>query len=275
MSTTKTCTIIGSDKGGVGKSLLSQLIVMAYDQGKRPLTVIEVDNQRKLTATLRNRVNLSLDAGPSIAAAAKSRLAGESFLNEAYAAWTERDSLTDLGANVTTLLMEWFQVNEAYELAAEDDVHFRFVAVATPDDQAIRSASVAVESARRSLGADAEVFVVLNDLSQGTGFRPYENTQDWRHLNSLRHTHGAQFIEVPLCDSVVLEYAKALGFTIQDVFQDRDGALDRIQQQAGLDRLTARVHVRKLTAWLRQLQTSMMPLFVPYGYQQAYDVAAE
>ena len=275
MSTTKTCTIIGSDKGGVGKSLIAQLVVMAYDQGKRPLSVIEVDNQRKLTATLANRVNLSLDAGPTIAATSRSKLASEGFLNGAYEAWTERDSLTDLGANVTTLMMEWARVNEATELAVEDGIHFRFVAVTSPDDQAIRSASAAVEIARRSLGADAEIFVVLNDAAGGAGFKPYENTKDWRHLQNLRHTHGAIFIEVPFCDSVIMEYARALGYTVQDVFQDRDGAFERIRVQAGLDRLTVRVHVRKLTDWLRTLQLSLQPLFVPYGYGAQYNMAAE
>ncbi len=138
-----------------------------------------------------------------------------------------------------------------------------------PDDQAIRSASVAVEGARRSSAADAEIFVVLNDLSQGTGFRPYEGTQDWRHLNSLRHTHGAQFIEVPLCDSVVLEYAKALGFTIQDVFQDRDGALDRIRSRPASTSSRPRPHPqadRVAAPAPDQHDAAVRPLRLPGGH---------
>lgn len=275
MPTKKTCTLIGSDKGGVGKSLIAQLIVMAYDKGNTPLTVIEIDNQRKLTSTLKNRVNLSLDAGPSIAAISKDRLAGESFFNRVYESWAGGDSLTDLGANVTTTLMEWARVNDAAALAEEDDVLYRFVAVTTPDDQAIRSASVALETARRSLGADAELYVILNDNSQGSGFTPYENTQDWRHLMSLQRTLGVTLINVPVCDSVIMEWSKGFGFTILDILQNENREFERIQSQANFDRLTVRVHVRKLTEWLKRLQSELRPLFIPQRYASHYDVAAE
>lgn len=273
MAPLKTCTLIGSDKGGVGKSLFAQLLVMAHDQGQHPLSVIEIDHQRKLRSILKDRVDLSLDAAPSIASSAKDRLAGETFFNRVYEMWAKGDCLTDLGANVTTLLMEWARVNDAAGLASEDGVHFRFVAVATPDDQSIRSAAVALQDARRSLGTDAELHLVLNDNSPGSGFAPYETTADWQHLLGLQESHGVNVIRVPFLDSVIMDWARALGFTVLDLLRIKDDDFARIQSHAKLDRLTLRTHMRRITDWIRVLQVEFQPLFVPH--QASYRQAAE
>jgi len=261
MSHLKTCTLIGSDKGGVGKSLIAQLFVLAHDKAGLDLSVIEVDHQRKLTSILKNRVDLALDATPSIAFSTRDRFAVEGFFNTVYEKWVEQDSLTDLGANVTTSIMEWARVNQIAGLAEEDNIHFRFVAVTTPDDQAIRSAIAAVEEARRGLGADAEIFVILNNNSSDSGFEPYEGTDDWRRLMGLRHTHGVQLIRVPHCDSKILEWGKGLGLTVLDILQNERGEIARIQQQAQLDRITLRTHARRLTEWVQALQEGLAPLF--------------
>ena len=261
MPGTSTCTLIGSDKGGVGKSFITQLIVQAYDRVRRPLTVIEIDHQRKLTSVLGKRVYLSMNASPSVSAGRDDRHAAESFYNPAYEAWTRGESITDLGANVTTSLMEWARVHDIASLAQEEDVHFRFVAMATPDDQALRSAARSIEDARRSLGETADIFLILNVITDGAGFRPYHNTDEWHQITRLIQSHRVTVCEVPLCDSRLLEYGRGQGFTVIDILKNENNELSRLGTASGLDRITLRTHYLRLKDWIRQFQESLEPLF--------------
>ena len=265
----KITTLIGSDKGGVGKSLVAQLIVHAYDRVGMPLSVIEIDHQRKLTSVLADRVDLSLDASPSLSVTHRDRRHAEEFFNPVYEKWCGGDSLTDLGANVTTPLMEWARINDIQGLVDDDRLHFRFVAMTAPDDQAIRSATKAVQEARRALGADAEIFIVLNDSGSGSaGFKPFEGTNDWRNLMALSGSHGARLIHVPLCDSQILEYGRALGYTILDILTD-DKITDHIQSVAKLDRISLRTHCRRLVQWVQDVQGALTPLLEPLPEETA------
>jgi hypothetical protein len=274
MSENNTCTLVGSDKGGVGKSFLSQLLVQAYDRVQRPLKVIEVDHQRKLTSVLGSRVNLSLDATPSVSAGRADRHAAEAFYNPVYEAWTQGESLTDLGANVTTPVLEWARVHDIATLAEDENVHFRFVAMATPDDQALRSAARAIEDARRSLGERADIFLVLNVVSEGAGFRPYHNTDEWRHVTRLVQTHRVTICEIPLCDSVLLEYGRSQGLTVINILAMDNAGLAALGAACGLDRITLRTHYGRLKDWIKEFQVALAPL-LSQQRQGAFRQAAE
>lgn len=271
----KIATLIGSDKGGVGKSLVAQMIVHAYDRGGFPLSVIEIDHQRKLTSILADRVNLSLDASPALAVTTKDRLAAERFFNPIYDYWSKGDSLTDLGANVTTPLMEWARFNDIPSAADEDDVRFMFVAMTTPDDQAIRSALNAVKDSRRALGAEAEIFVLLNEFGSGlSGFKPFHGSRDWHDLMALKDTHGAHVISIPNCDSLFLEYGRAMGYTVLDILTD-DSKLYEIRDRAELDKLSFNAHCRLFTRWVRDVQEGLEPLLAKAAAPTPTRMAAE
>lgn len=257
----KTSTLIGSDKGGVGKSLIGQFMVNAHDRTANPLNVIEVDHQRKLTSVFGSRVDLSLAAGPSIAQVAKDRRAAERFLNPIYDLWNAGDSLTDLGANVTTPLFDWMESCDIQTLAAEDDIHFRFVAVTNPDDQGLRSAATALEQARRVLGSDALLFLALNDTLGTTGFVPYRQTDAWRRCLALERSHGVKVLSIPFCDSLLMEYGRARGATILDLIDPAKGIVDEIQAEAKLGRIERHAAMRQLLAWISAVQDAIAPLF--------------
>lgn len=258
----KTCTLIGSDKGGVGKSLIAQIMVIAHDQAARGLRVVEIDHQRKLTHVFGDRVDLSLAAGAGVGALTANHRAGETFFNDAYGHWAAGDSLTDLGANVTTPLLEWFRHCDVATLANEDSIGFRFVAVASPDDQAIRSAVAALEQARRALGVDAELFLLLNDITGGAGFSPYSTTEVWRQAMAMQTTHGVRVINVPHCNSAIMDWSRAWGLTILDVLNPKSEALDRISVAASFDRIQRHHQVRVFLDWVRAVQDAMHPLFI-------------
>src|SRR3546814_7591431 len=67
----KTATLIGSDKGGIGKSMIAMIMALAHDRAGRPLKIIEIDHQAKLRSVLGDRVDLSLKAGADLADVAK------------------------------------------------------------------------------------------------------------------------------------------------------------------------------------------------------------
>jgi len=258
MSTTrKICTIIGGDKGGVGKTEIAVIKPLVYHNARLPIRVIEIDNQRKLSSVLgAERVNLSLSAVVDIQAVIRNRHAAETFYNPVYVEWTKGTSITDLGANVTTPLLSWFRQCEIGELAAEDNIHFRFVACASPDEQAIRSALTAVTNAMDTLGTGSEYFVVLNDLTGTAGFEPYKGNPHYRELLALQAARRVSILNVPFCDSLLHEYGRARGLDpLQTVIRGVE-----LADAAGLDQVSTRVHTKKMANWLRTVQAALEPV---------------
>lgn len=256
-SVTKLCTIIGSDKGGVGKSLVAQLLTLIFRGSDIPLRVIEVDNQRKLSGVLgEGEVDFSLAAMPEFERGSRDRHHFESFYNPVYTEWSKGVSLTDLGANVTTSLLDWFSHCDIGELAVEDGIKFRFVACASPDEQAIKSALEAVESAHKAFGGLAEFYVVLNDTSGNLGFTPYASNEAMQDLAKAEAENKVQVVRLPYCDSLLFEYGRANNMSPIQITADAA----TIAQRAGLDMVSTRVHKNKLMKWLQASQEALEPL---------------
>lgn len=251
-------SIIGSDKGGVGKSLVSQVFALVYDHGQLPLRVIEIDNQKKLSSSLgKDRINLSMAASPELIELSRKRHLAESFYNPVYMEWQKGDSITDLGANVTTSLMAWMKHCQILELAAEDGIHFQFIACASPDEQAIKSALDGIVEAKEIFGDYGTYFLVLNDLGGSCGFAPYANHAAYKTLMDMRDSKDISVIEIPYCDSILLEQSKAMNLNlVQAVLQ-----ADEVAAAANLDPISSRVHKRKMVTWMRETQEAMQPLF--------------
>lgn len=260
-------TIVGSDKGGVGKSLISSLLIEAYDQVRRPLSVIEIDHQAKLRSIMGGRVDLSLKASADLGEVTRDRHTAERFYNPVYDMWQRHDSLTDLGANVTTSLFDWMNQCHIRDLAAEDGVRFRFVAVTTPDDQALRSAfnalSTSIEALDTGSGDDLELFLVLNEIAQGKGFAFYENHHAFRELMALAGSVKLKIVKIPYCDSDLMDYGRAKSLSPLTVFKNND----RLCEEMELSRVAARTEKRRLLDWISDVQTNLEPLFVPFQAQ--------
>lgn len=261
---TKIATLIGSDKGGVGKSLIASLLVDAYDQARRPLSVVEIDHQGKLRSALGSRVNLSLGASADLGEIAKDRKHAERFYNPVFERWLHSDSLTDLGANVTTQLFNWMKQCHIGELAAEDGIRFRFVAVATPDDQALRSAYSALSGAVSQLGKDmagkdsgAEFYLVLNAFSSGRGFDLFENHPIFRSFAQARDSFGLNILYFPHCDSELMEYGRSRSLSPLAVLKNRE----RLVEEMNLGRVESRTEQKRFLAWMMDVQDALRPLF--------------
>lgn len=263
----KTCTIVGSNKGGVGKSMVSMMQAMIYDKAPYPLKIVEIDNERKLSALLGDRVDLPLNAFVRISDTVRDRHAAEGYYNQVYGMMTEADSLIDFGANVTTPFFEWFTQCEMGYFAAEDNISFRFVACASPDEQAISAALTAVAAAEKALGPTAQYFIVLNDIYGQSGFAPYSDNEQYRRVLDLEESGRLKVIRIDYCDSLLFEHGKAMHMTPVQIV-DRS---EEIAAKVGLDQIATRVHRLKLMRWLTATQEAMMPLLMVYNFTPASD----
>ncbi len=190
---------------------------------------------------------ISINATQDIEEIAEDRFAAETHFNKVYDAWGLGDSLTDLGANMTTALLNWFKYCEIGELAAEDGINFRFVACASPDDQALQSAVEAVALARKTIGNSGEYFVVLNQTSEGR-----------KRIQALREQSIVSFVEevrgrwLDNADRTSLLHQRAQRIRSRheaETYSDhRTNRL--VVEKAGLDKVSSRVHQRKLMKWL-------------------------
>ena len=259
----KMCTIVGSNKGGVGKSMISLMQAMIYDNAKYPLSIIEIDNEKKLSALLGDRVNLSLEPFVKISDSTRNRHAAESHYNRAYNLMAKSDSLLDFGANVTTPFFEWFEQSEMGHFSSEDNIFYRFVACASPDEQAISAAISSIETAKKSLGPTAEYYVVLNDINGQSGFTPYEDNPEYLKVLEMDKKGEIQIVRVNYCDSLIFEHGKAMKMTPVEIVQKSN----EVSEHAGLDTITARVHVRKLMTWLMDTQNAMSPILQVYDFE--------
>src|SRR3546814_169544 len=161
----KTATLIGSDKGGIGKSMIAMIVALAHDRAGRPLKIIEIDHQAKLRSVLGDRVDLSLKAGADLADVAKDRHRAASFYDPIYELWSANDSLTDLGANASTSMFQWIRECDVPALAREEGIRFRFVAVTAPDDKAMKSAVAAIPAAQHTPPHGPGSLLVRNAIS--------------------------------------------------------------------------------------------------------------
>ncbi len=279
----KPCTLIGSDKGGVGKSLVAQLVITAYDSAYdlgvstkvvdertlKRLKVIEVDNQRRLSTILDNRVDLALDAAPTVSDMSRDTDAGQNYYNKIYEPWREGPSLTDLGANVTTALLDWAKHFEIAKLALEDNILFRLVTVLTPDSQALRSAFEALRKAREALGERTELFMCFNDTVGRSGYDFYEGSDLLGQMRRLADAHRITVINIPYCDSMLMEWGRAHGYTVREMIVMTKEIVATMVEANKLDRVRSRVEVRKYEEWIEKVQQQLMPLFEKPGQRQA------
>jgi hypothetical protein len=254
-----TSTLIGSDKGGVGKSLVSQIAIVAHDQASQPLGVIEIDHRRKLSTIFHDRVNLSVP--PIGAIDPRLRSATPYNFSVVYDEWMRKNSLTDLGANVSSPLFEWMRKGAINRLAEEDGIVFRFVSVTSPDDQAIRSSFDSLLDAKETLGPSASLFLVLNDMGGVSGFAPYEKTEIWRDLMRRVDALGVQVINIPCCQSGILDYGRARGHSIADMLDASSQVVSEICREAGYNRVDRHIQFNAFLDWVEQVQTALVPLF--------------
>lgn len=261
----KTCTIIGSNKGGVGKSLIALMQTMIYDNAEVPLRLIEIDYERKLSSILGDRVDQPIDVAVKLDDTARDRFAAVDHYNKAYERMAEADSLIDLGANVTTSFFDWYKHNNIGHLAAEDDIGFRFIACAAPDEQALASALSAVAIAREALGETAEYFVVLNDIHGSAGFAPYASNPGYLQLLDMERRGEIGIVRVDYCDSLLFEHGKAMHMTPIQIVEKAD----LVAKAAGIATITTRIHRLKLMKWLERTQEAMDPMLQAYQFDPA------
>ncbi|MGH0003729.1 hypothetical protein ACQU0X_26940 [Pseudovibrio ascidiaceicola] len=254
---THRATWIGGDRGGIGKSTVTQVIYLAHEFSGVPCDLTEIDNQKTLTNIMGpERVSTSLPATPNVTEASQNRYHLSSLYNEAYARWAGGDSVTDLGANVTTMLFDWMNYGGVAELAKEDNIRFQFVACASPDYQAIISAHDAIVQAKKTLGDLVKLFVVFNDITGENGFKPYQFDPVYMSILKMQDHGELKAIYLPYCDSCLLEQGRSKRYDLKRIKE----SASELVREAGIDALSGRMHKHRYILWLSDVQSALDPI---------------
>ncbi len=253
----KVCTIISSDKGGVGKTEIAALLIAARDRlGGRP-AAIEIDHQMKLKSVLGGRVDLSLRACAELTKVYSHQTSVGRHYDPVFDLWSSGESITDLGANVTTPFFEWARDCGIASLCRQDGIRHRFVSVASPDSQALRAAYSALREAS-AVFDPVELYFIENDTVGGSGFQPYVGTTAYRQIETLETSFGCTRIRIPNCKSKLVEFGRARSMTPLAVL-DRIEAVENALRLTKVERAAERLIFLE---WLSDVQTALAPLMM-------------
>lgn len=294
----KTMTVVGSDKGGVGKTEVSIQIALAHQSEGMNLSLGEIDVAQRLSATLgSDAVEVSLKTSADIGEQLRDRNAVIKMLNPIYGLASHERSLVDLGAGVPTHFFDWIQWSDIVTMAEEDGVHFRFVGVSNPESGAMVAAYNYLSKAYALFGKSAEYFLVLNDL-QGSarGFGYFQGTTIWQQINRMKAEDGLTLIEIGHLQCDLAAFGQSRGKSVSYMFDVAERLYDHVTNDTaitdrelrdvardiGLDALSNKQErrlrlsqERKLLAgWLRDTKVKLAPLY-DYANKQAHLDAAE
>lgn len=281
----KTMTVVGSDKGGVGKTEISIQIALAHQQEGMGIALGEVDVAQRLSATLgAGAVEVSLKTSADIAEQLRDRNTVIKMLNPIYGLAGHERSLVDLGAGVPSHFFDWIAWSDIVTMAEEDGVRFRFVGVSNPESGAMVAAYNYLGKAYALFGKSADYYLVLNDL-QGSarGFAYFQGTPIWQQITRMQAEDGLTLIEIGHLQSDLAAYGQSRGKSVSYMFDiaERlyehvsadspvtDRELRDVSRDLGLDALVNKQErrlrlsqERKLLAgWLRETKARLAPLY--------------
>ncbi|WP_310622392.1 nucleotide-binding protein [Flexibacterium corallicola] len=251
-------TIIGSDKGGVGKSTIAELLANAFDRNNVRLQIVEIDRQRKLSAALgQQRINLSMDPTPKFGTPESL----EQYFNPVFKHWSLASSLTDLGANVTSPILNWIEHFDLDDFAQEVGISFRFAACTTPDDQAINSALEAYKSAKRALGKNANYFVILNHTDSNSSYEPFKKNVDLVELNRLAEENELRLLKLPYCRSSLFRMCSSEQISLFKLIDKyKKSTASELAKELDMEPLLLFQNLKLLLKWLTETQNAIAPL---------------
>lgn len=284
----RTITVVGSDKGGVGKTEVTIQLALAHKQEGLGIALGEVDVAQRLSATLgADAVEVSLKTSADISEQLRDRNTVIKMLNPIYGLSAHERSLVDLGAGVPSHFFDWIAWSDIVAMAAEDGVRFRFVGVSNPESGAMVAAYNFLGKAYGIFGKAADYYLVLNDL-QGSarGFSYFHGTPIWQQVQRMQAEDGLTLIEIGHLQSDMAAYGQSRGKSVSYMFDVAERLYELVSKDApvterelkdvardiGLDNLANKQERRLrlsqerklLAAWLRDTKQRLAPLY-SYG----------
>ena len=236
-------TIVLNDKGGCGKSMISALLALIYQQEEGDLpNVIEVD-QARLANVLGDAVTtITPEIRDTEELAANPDLADETF-NPLYDGLIGDDAVVDVGANIATPLLSWADTSDLPELLADDGVALHFVFPIAPDPETLTAGLNNLHAARTVFGTRANYTCVLNDVDR-SGFTNFEQQKGWQVLQQQQKA-GIELRRLPNCSCRIADLARKQAMMPPQAIDN----FDHLAEKLGLNRPAQRQQWNKLTRW--------------------------
>lgn len=242
-----------NSKGGVGKTVVSTLIVDAIRDAGGAVVAIDADVATKHAPEAAMSTNLSA----VFADAVRFEIApsAEALLEEptlALSHWDELDTellqhpltVVDFGANVIDSALHWMRMSDVAERWSECGLRLDLVVVTTASPDGMRGAVEALEEAETIVGKNTDVlrrWVVLNHAAGA--FASYANTPEHRRMQAL---DDVGTINVGRCKSEIWGHVERARLSASRV-----GKMDlqQIMSMTGAGELACRRGRRYLGDW--------------------------
>lgn len=249
-------TVVGSDKGGVGKSFISSLIIDLFDVAGRPPRIIQIDEQERLPSLYPGRVTTVSAAKldevrrdpATIVTAFDPLYAGiEATLSDRI------PTVIDIGGPQQTLIEEYCALVDLDGDLAEADASVLWLVPATAEPEAMRGAVRTAAAIGRILPS-ARRAIVLNERDGSFKFYPNSPADRvWRDdLSPLVESLGP--VSLPAIASGSWAPFEAAGKRFVDVVA---AEVPEIQAWTGCSRPAAKVARGDVAAFLAAVQKAM------------------
>ena len=222
--------IVGSDKGGVGKTEIAlQLIFRLREEGRKP-AIAEVDSVQRLSMILRDQVDVSIRVKPEMLAELEEGGDAAMFfrpLLSVIAEDTEHDcAVIDLGATISGQFLSWLEAQEVIEIIRDFDFRPVFVGVSAPEAASLSGALRYLSAAQKVAEEEADYALVFNDTI-GSGFAFVDAIDEVRErLEKLAETQPVQHVIVPHAKrSQLISLARRNAWGLHEAFALANDAL--------------------------------------------------
>jgi hypothetical protein len=198
--------IVGTEKGGDGKSTVAVLLAEMLHGAGQPHTVVDADDQSRvdhaggvasrLGELLPDQTVTWIGAGPSSAAI-------EDDPDKLNAHWDQigklarrHDVLVDLGANTLQRLVAYLADEGTRERWKRRRIAVTWFVPFTADDESFAKGLKSLRSVVDAMGDDVRAVAVLNE--RNGGFEAWHGTDEWRELDELAE-RGVETTRLPRC----------------------------------------------------------------------------
>lgn len=192
--------IIGSDKGGVGKTEVALQTIFSLRALELDPKIGEVDSVQRLSMILNGEVDASIAITPAMLSDLEDTSASANFFGPILATMTDDDigsAVIDLGATISGQFIEWIGSQEIIEAMQEQDYRPVFVAVAAPEASSLSGALRYLSQAQAVAGVNGDYVIAFND-TVGSGFEFVDEIQAFSDLiGKLEAKHELTRIYVP------------------------------------------------------------------------------
>ncbi|HDZ73816.1 MAG TPA: hypothetical protein ENH55_13860 [Aurantimonas coralicida] len=235
-----TATLFGSDKGGIGKDLLTEAYLLASQWHNQNCRLIELETLPRLSRIYPDATHVSITPPTAEAVYQNADIIFEP-LDRAAEIWrSENNSVTSLGANVTSSLITWARADGARLL---DEGEGMTIAIVLTMNAAAMSAGLGNLYDVGEILPKARRVAVLNDLHGEILER------DEQLFSRLRDAQGdaraIETIRIPRCAAPGWGYAQGAG----SLRQIAELAPERLVAM-GMPEGAARRSMAMITQWI-------------------------